>query len=376
MINAGIDVAFVAVSTVCTAVIIGLGFLSRPGRATAAWAFGFSLAMISSYCWVLATASESEMLRAMAAAILLSAAPWLWVGLRARRDADHYHWAVALVFTVAVPAVLGVSAGSDVYSLLFRAVYVGSTVFAVLILHELLKLDRARQEEGIPLAIVSGGYLVFGIVTLVDGVVRAVQTGTFSGEGLELVRELNGVGALVYLVCAAITTILLSRAAGPRDRADTVATFTTVAGSRLQRAEAAGDRWWSVLDIRLDDPVDIRDVSSGATYERIVARFAEAVSTTMPPDADLDRRGEHRFVVLLPRHEAAVISLLTTMLARVTEPDPEQPLTLRLSASVGWAGVAELGYDLPALASAASRAAEAAQARGGDQWERATPVEA
>ncbi|KDA05216.1 hypothetical protein DC31_02130 [Microbacterium sp. CH12i] len=77
-------------------------------------------------------------------------------------------------------------------------------------------------------------------------------------------------------------------------------------------------QWWSLLDIRLDDPDDIRLASSSAAFNAVAEKFA-----------------------------------------------PTRP-----SASIGWAPVAAVGYEFETLVNAASHAAETAYAKGGDRWER------
>ena len=81
------------------------------------------------------------------------------------------------------------------------------------------------------------------------------------------------------------------------------------------------------------------------------------------------------FVVLLPRPEGAVRPLLSRLLDQVATPDPTQPIAVRVSASIGWASVDTVGYDLDELLDAARGAGVQAHRSGGDRWERVmTPV--
>ncbi|MGO8608718.1 hypothetical protein ACC848_37735, partial [Rhizobium johnstonii] len=66
--------------------------------------------------------------------------------------------------------------------------------------------------------------------------------------------------------------------------------------------------------------------------------------------------------VLLPRPEGAVRQILANLLEQVAT--TESDLSVRLSASVGWAGVDVVGYDLDALVAEASDAASLARHAG------------
>ena len=45
MLGPSLTVAHLAIATICTALMIGLGFLARPGRATVLWSAMFAMAM-------------------------------------------------------------------------------------------------------------------------------------------------------------------------------------------------------------------------------------------------------------------------------------------------------------------------------------------
>ena len=61
---------------------------------------------------------------------------------------------------------------------------------------------------------------------------------------------------------------------------------------------------------------------------------------------------------------------MRAFLRRLGTMRPEQPLATQLSASIGWAPVREVGFDLEALIAAAASAEAEARAAGGDGWYR------
>ena len=372
MINSSIGVVMVALSTVNTAVIIGLGFFHRPSRASAIWAFAFTLAMITSYGWVAADARGSAALRAACAAVMLGCTVFIWVGLRVRRGAPQSYTWVAAVFTIVCGAALPVTAGTAAFPLLFRIAFVVTGVFAALTITELVRLGPRWRHETLPLAVASAGFIVFSVIAIVDGILQGFRPyADDTADGLGLMRDLNSMASIVYSAAALITLLLLARADTPTSGATIAQTpFRAVAEDRLRRAQAAGDRWWCVLDIRLDDPVDLREAFSATEFARISDRFARDVSAVLPPDADLERQGDDAVVVLLPRPEGAVRPLLSRLLDQVATPDPTQPIAVRVSASIGWASVDTVGYDLDELLDAARGAGVQAHRSGGDRWER------
>lgn len=372
MINSSIGVVMVALSTVNTAVIVGLGFFYRPSRASAIWAFAFTLAMITSYGWVAADALGSAGLRAACAAVLLGSTVFIWVGLRVRRGAPRSCAWIAAAYTTVCAVVMPATAGTAAFPLLFRLIFVATGVFAALTITELVRLGPRWRHETLPLAVASTGFIVFSVIAVVDGIMQGLRPAVGgAADGLGLMRDLNSMASIVYGAAAVITLLLLARADTPASGATIAQTpFRAVAEDRLRRAQTAGDRWWCVLDIRLDDPVDLREAFSASEFARIADRFARDVSAVMPPDADLERQGDDAVVVLLPRPEGAVRPLLSRLLDQVATPDPTQPLAVRVSASIGWASVDTVGYDLDELMDAARGAGVQAHRSGGDRWER------
>lgn len=109
-----------------------------------------------------------------------------------------------------------------------------------------------------------------------------------------------------------------------------------------------------------------------AAFGRIVEAFHEHVRDALPVAADVERLADGRVRALLPGAEDEVRRHLRALLTRVSSIEDSGPrVPLRVSASVGWAGVLDADYDLGVLTAAAAEASALAQARGGDRWERA-----
>ncbi|MCR2814215.1 hypothetical protein NQ166_14375 [Microbacterium sp. zg.Y1090] len=368
MIDPTIAIAFVALSTVNAAVIIGLGFLRNPTRAAAIWSFAFCLAMITAFGWVAADASGSSALRAGCGAALLGASAFIWSGLRSWRGVADHLW-IPIVFTVLSAVALPLSTATSTFALAFRGAFVMAAVFAALTLVELTRTEARLRHEVLPLTLASVGFILFAVLSTVEGVLKGMPAaGT---DGLDLIRDLNSLGAVLYGSAATTTLLLLIR----DGQSTTVvgrarSTFRVVAEDRLRRAESAGDRWWCVLEVSLDNPDELHEAFSTTDFARSTERFVRDVRSVLPADADVDVQDDTRVVALLPRPEGAVRQLLSRLLERIATPDPAQPIAVRVSASIGWAAVDTVGYDLDALLSAAHDACDEAQRAGGDRWER------
>lgn len=376
MINTELLVAFVAVTTVCTAIYIGLGFLPRPSRTAGIWSAAFTGGMLSAYARAAADMIDSWELRGISSGLMVSMVALFWVGLRVRRGAAAPGWVWAIAFMIAAPVTLGVLGSSDDYVTAVRVVFAVAGVFTVLTVLELSRLSARYRDEIMPFALVSAAFGILAALGLFQEVLRLIGFGTAAGGTLATARDLNLLGSFLYIFCATVTLLLVTRSAGaPRTEPNKVP-FSGIAADRLRRAKAAGDRWWSVLVIRLDDPAALREASSTNGFDRLAADFAQIVRSTLPAEADLWARDQAEFVVLLPRPEGAVRQELARLLREIALADPDSPLTIRLSASVGWAAVDAVGYDLDTLIATASDAATRAQDRGGDCWERVTAGDA
>lgn len=372
MIDNDVFIVFVALATLCTIIIIGLGFLPRPSREAAIWSGAFVGAMCASYVWLAGNVLGLAPLRSAGIGIVLTASMCMWVGLRARRAAERTYLAPILLLGVALTALIVISAETSWAEIGFRAALLVAAAVAAATTSELFRMGPLHRDEILPLALASLAFIIVTAAGVVDGALRLAR-----GESLEIdggvlaLRALGVLGGAVYFVAALVTLLLLVR----EERAGTHHAlrfdFSAIARDRLARAEVANDLWWSVLEIRLDDPIAIREATSTAAYNRVVARFASDVLSMLPAEADIDQKSASRYVVLLPRPDASVRPILSRLLARVATPTEGQGIETRLSASIGWAPVGLLGFSLDTLLAAAADAADTAQREGGDRWERA-----
>ncbi|PKI90858.1 hypothetical protein CW368_09350 [Actinomycetales bacterium SN12] len=368
MINSTLMMPVVALTTLATVVYIGLGFLPRPSRATALWSTAFAIAMVGSYVWLAQNHIASEPLRALGSGLTIAPMPLLWSGLRAYRGRERQHLLIGYLFGLLSPIVLLLSSFAGVYGIAFRVVFTATAVFAGLMIVELVGLGPRLRDEALPLLGVSGAFIVFAVIIDVNGML--VMAGLITGsDALNLVRTMNMVGMAVYVVCALITTLLLTIhgdeiATSPRDA------FERTVRTRLDRASAADDDLWSLLDIRLDDPDDIRTASSTAEFNAVAQKFARDVDCVLPADADIEQVASTRCLVLVPRSQGGVRELLTELLERIATSEHDRALPIRLTASIGWAPVSAVGYDFDTLVGRAAEAANLAHAEGGDRWER------
>lgn len=368
MITSTLVMPVIAITTLATVVFIGLGFLPRPSRATALWSAAFAVAMVGSYVWLAHEYAASEQLRALGSGLVLSPMPLIWSGIRAYRGHRRQHLLLSCAFMALAPVVLLASTFVGFYGVAFRVVFTVTGVFAALMLVELIGLGTRLRDEALPLMGVSAAYLAFAVIIDINGVLVSGGDMT-NGDSLEFVRTLNMIGVTVYVVCALVSTLLLtihSDETSTSPRQD----FERTARNRLDRARAANDEWWSMLDIRLDDPDDIRAASSTAAFHAVAQKFGRDVDSVLPPDADIDRITTTRFVALVPRPQGGVRELITELLERMTTMDEQQSVPVRLSASIGWAPVSAAGYDFARLIGQAADAADSAYANGGDRWER------
>lgn len=370
MINAELSVALVSLTTLATMLYIGLGLFHDPSRVSVIWSSAFGVMMVASYGWVIA-GDEPGPLRAASSAAMISAGVLVWPGLRAYRGAARTHLPLVVGFGVVSIAATALTAGSEMFGWVFRIVFAAAAAVVAAMIVELARLGPGRRDECLTLAIPSAIFVVFGVIGLVDGVVRLLSgQPSGSSESLDYLRQLNAMGSFVYVVCALVTLLMLTREHPSRD--ENAPDFDVTARSRLQRARDAGDTWWAVLEVRLDDPADLRAASSRQGFAALTDRFADSVRRSLPPTADLFAADETTVVALLPGSPDTVRQFVSRLLRHLTAERSDGPLrAVRLSASVGWADVGLCGHDLEALRRTAHVAVLEAHERGGDQWVRA-----
>lgn len=368
MITSTLVIPLIATSTLATIIFISLGFLPSPSRATAIWSAGFASAMVGSYVWLGHEIFDIPALRGLGAGLVISPMALMWSGLRARRGAVRQFMPLSIAFVVVMPAALLISSYSDAYGVIFRGMFTLTAVFALLTIIELVRLGPHRRDESYPLLGVSAFFVVFAVITNINGVMVAQQT-TDNVDSLQFLRSINMIGSNAYIICTLVTLLLLTTNAENIRQTDRGA-FERTARDRLNRAEARNDQWWSLLDIRMDDPHDIRAASSTAAFNAMSERFVHHVELALPADADVEQLSTTRIIALVPRAQGGVREILTELLQSLSVVDEHQSVPIRMSASVGWVQVPVIGYGLDDLIAAADEAVQNAQANGGDRWER------
>lgn len=363
-------------ATLSTIIMIGVGFLARPSREGALWSIAFTAAMVGGYFEMSYQMSGAGWLRGVGTGLTLLALGLVWVGIRMRgRRRRSMLWPVvagAVLLGAALSLALGDGsltnsvADTGVVSLALAA----AVAVEIATIFELLRIRTPQRAVLVPLTVASGIAAAYAAIWL-----AAVLTGRLDGvltDALPSAQSFSFVIRTILIFCALVTLLLLARGDVTADEPVAESAFTLVARDRLARAERFDDAWWSLLEVRLDDPDVLREASSSLAYARVLDRFGSDVSAVFPAEADIERVDPSTFRVLLPRHESAVRPILRVLLERVATLSSDQSLEVRLSASIGWAPVSSFGYDLDHLVSAASAAADRAQLSGGDGWHRAT----
>lgn len=363
-VSADVTTSMVAVVTVLTAVVVSLATLARPSRATVVWGVAFGVGMLGAYLWLAGHHTGIPVLRAAASAVVVSSVPLIWIGVRMhfRRSAP---WLPVVLSLIGVPAALMLTAGTPWYLPVFHVVFLAMAVFAGLLAWELLRGQPARDIV-MPLALAACAFVVVAIVSAGSALASG---GVSTAAQLDALRGMNAIGTIIVSTCAAFTLVLLVRA---EEAAGVDGGAAARARERLRKAEAQNDPAWSVLDIRLDDPTDLREASSSGDFRRITDRFHADIGESLPAAADAERVADDRAIVLIHGSDEAVRFHLRAILARISLIDPDAPMSgIRSSASIGWATASVAGYDYDALAAAAASAATRARDAGGDQWKRA-----
>lgn len=365
-----VTTSMVAVVTVLAALVFGLATLARPSRATVTWGAAFGLGVLGAYLWLAGQQTGEQALRGAASGLLLSFEPLVWIGLRMHRGLRTRWWPIA-VFAAAAPTVLVLTAGSPWYLPTFQVVFLASGVFGALVALELWRGGLAARDITMPLALASCALF---IVAVSSGVSAMMTDASNTAAQLSALRGMNAVGTLVVSTCAAFTLVLLVRAEGvaPGGKAALIGGLRR----RLEKAEAQNELSWSILDVRLDDPADLREASTGSAFAMIADRFHDDVQEALPAASDVVRLDDARALVLIRGSEETVQSHLRDILTQVSVIERDAPVHgIRASASIGWALVTVLGFDFDALVAGAAAAAVRARDGGGDRWDRATALD-
>lgn len=359
-----VTVSMVAVITVVGVLVFGLATLARPSAATITWGTAYVMGIFGAYLWMGGYQLDSPLMRAGASSVLFSFEPLVWWGLRAHAARRRVSWPV-VAFVVIGPALLLLSAGTVGYPVAFRVFFLAASVFAALIVYELTRLTDVARDITMPLILASTVFVALAVVAAMS----TFASGLSPEEQIGILRGTNSTGAIVMSTCAAFTLILLVRADAPLsshalDGADRLR-------RRLARAQAHGDDDWSLLDVHLDDPADLREAFTNGAYVEVVARFHADIESALPATAESHDVDETRTIVLLAAGDEETRHHIAVLLARISALDTESTAGTRLSASVGWARAAAFGYDYDRLVDATARAAGEARAAGGGRWVRA-----
>ena len=365
MLGPSLNVAHLAVATVCAVLMVSLGFLRGPSRPTVLWTGVFVVAMASAYGSIAAADLDSVPLWLLSMGIMLPLPLLIWSGLRAQRGERTTHAWLAVVVGAIATTVLLVGFGSPGFHILARSVVLLSTLANVLVLMELFRRPGNGRGASLPLVVVSGAWILLGVVGFIASLLNITKN-------YALLTQSNSVAIIVYLICVLVSLLLIVRetpgGAGPRSPSS----FHLRAADRLARAQAGGERTWALLDIRLDDAQELRVAAGETGFTRLSERFQTGVRAAFPAEADIAATGPGRALVLIARTPATIRACVRSLLDDLATIDPEAPLSVQLSASVGWAGVDSVGYELDALLAAADADAEAigAMAGGGEHWRR------
>ncbi|MFT4051563.1 MAG: hypothetical protein QM677_04840 [Microbacterium sp.] len=358
-----LELAPVVVSTICTICMIGLGFLYRPSRATLVWSLTFVLVMVCTYVAMIATQTDDGALHVGATGALLVAPALIWSGLRAHRGARGNEW-IGVISALALSFALPVSSETDAYPWVFRVAFAATAAFAALAVVELMRRPDRGGGTSMPLTVFSVGLVSVALVSLVAGVIIPAEDPL---EAFAFLRAVNALGLLAYLVCVLISLLFIAR--GGTAGGSGHDTFREVAADRLARAHRVGERSWALVYVQLDDADDLRTIAGDAGFTALSERLRSDIVEQFPTEADIGRLGPAGYVVLVSQPTAVIRDRVRTLLRTVTT--PQNDTRVGASASVGWAGVTEYGYDLDALVEAARAAADRAAEAGGDRWERA-----
>lgn len=365
---ANLGLAQATVATLATVMVVGLGFLHRPSRASLLWSLAFVLAMSSTWVSVAGSVIGDEAVRRAGLGLMLGAPALIWSGFRARRNVPALPW-IAVVQSLATTVAFVLAVDLQVYGMTFRVGFLGAAVFAGLTIAEIRRAADRLERLALPLTIVSVGFVAVAL-----GIVVAGLALPSNAQDLQLPRIVNGLAMLIYLVCATVSVLYFTSVSPVgMSAASSWPQFSITATARLARARRGHESSWAALAIRLDDPDQLRSTVGENSWNRIVTAFETVVADALPAEADLGRLARGRMVVVVCRPGPVLREHVRTLLRRVTEIDADEWSDVQLSASVGWVPAESAGYDFTDLVQRAESAALTATRLGGDRWERVSP---
>lgn len=359
----------IAVATVLAVLVVALATLTRPSKATITWGAAFLAGMLAAYFWFASQLVDSPALHALASGVLLGFIPLIWLGLRFYAHRSVLAWLV-VVWVLIVPVALTLTAGTAAYQIAFHLGFLAAAVFAGLLIYELSRLSPDLRAAGMPLAFASGSFLVVAVVAAVTASFTSPAT---LDAHVGAVRSVTTIGMLMLATCAAFTVVLLARSEAPRHRSTA---GCGIVAQRIARAQTHGDRNWSVLDIRLDDPRELDDALSGSDFAQLIERFHADIVSVLPVSADIEWYEGSGALVAIRDTDDGIRHHVRTLLHRISMIGTgDLDSGIRVSASIGWASISRNGSEYSDLSAAAGQAAAAARAQGGDTWVRASGVD-
>jgi hypothetical protein len=358
-------VVLAALATLMSMIMIGLGFLYRPGLATLLWSLMFVLVTLSAYGTVVAGAASIHLLADASAGFALGAPALVWSGLRADRGVGSFAWVGPVLAVLSAAAYAGTD-GTAFHSLVFSVLYLMSAVMAALSVLELLRRPEHGGGRLLPLTIASAILPIIAIASIIASLVTLA-----SAPAAPALPDLKALGQIAYLTCAIVTLLSIARFPSSVGVDEVADPFARTAADRLLRARESGEAGWSLLSVSLDDTAALRVAGGEVAFRRILARFRSDVRSAFPVESDIGADGPHTYLVLISRPDGVVRDCIRDLLDRVSTVTDDQPLSVEFSASVGWAKVTDSGYELAPLTEAAHTAMEAARTAGGHRWERA-----
>lgn len=356
------------VVTVCLALMIWLGLLGRPSRATLLWTCALALALLGSYV-SLASASVGAGVLVHPLGVAISSGMPLLIrsGLRAAQGKHSFAWTGFAQSLLSV-LLLTLTSELEVNSIIFRWIFFLAAVSAALGAVEVLYGAFRGSRFGIPLVVASGILLLLGTVGLVGSI-----GGTTAEADLLFVRGVV-IAVTVYTICATVSLLFLANRRPGADILESVDAFMpeplmrAVVRERLLRADARREQNWSFIDLRLDDATDLREATGDAAFSSMVRRFEALIVATLPAETDLGRVSPGHALVFASQPTAAVREFVRTVINEVSAPHADAPTSLRISASAAIVAVDPGSDTFESLVARASEAAGQAQADGGNQW--------
>ena len=205
MQTADLSIETAVMATLATVLMIGLGFLRNPTRATRLWALSFIVVMLGSYGAIAGEVTGLESLRVASMGVILVGPTLLWSGVRAKFGKSSLAW-VSLVQGVLSVGLLVLLIGSPYYMLGFRVVFAVSASFAALTAAELISSPQRGLNMLLPLTIVSAIFPMLALASLII-TLRALTDGS---DDLVATTTVNVLAMPVYMVCAIVTLLALS----------------------------------------------------------------------------------------------------------------------------------------------------------------------